>query len=244
MLDRKYIKAAEHVDRPVAAGVSAIEEGCVLCEVIEAGVAKVAPLASPASTDKVAGFAILPYHLPSQAVAMEQFTVPSSGSLIFSLRNNNLVTGAIRAAVVGGSDLTVDETAFSATPATGTVKVDITGGRIKFAAGDAGKVVQIIYRHALTVQQARQRFHERSINNRDLVGNLGLVGVLKGYVEISTDQFDASKDFSTGDIKVGANGIITIGGSGPAIPGAKVLALPDLSGTAQGPFLKISALIA
>jgi hypothetical protein len=243
MLDRKYMKVQEQVDRQVAAGVSSIEEGAVLCEVLEGGVAKVTIVASPAGTEKIAGFALLPYHLPSKAVGIEKFTVPASGSLIFNLRNNNLNTGSVRAAVVGGSDLTVDPASFSATPATGTVKVDLAGGRIKFAAGDAGKVVNIIYRHDLTVVQARQRFHERSINNRDLVGSLGLVGVLKGYVELATDQYDTAIDFSTGTIKVGPNGILTTAGAGAAIPQAKVLALPDVSGSTQGSFLRISALI-
>lgn len=244
MLDRKYFKVAEIVDRPVAAGVSVIEEGCILCEAIEAGIAKVSVVAAPAGTEKVAGIAILPYYLPSKAVSIEKFVIPASGSLIFNLRNTNLNSGSVRVSVVGGSDLTPDGASFSATPATGVVKVDLAGGRVKFAAGDAGKVVYVIYRFDLTVTQARQRFHERSINNRDLVGNLGLVGVAKGYVEIQTDQFDTSKDYSTGAaLTVGANGLITIGGSGPVIPGGKVLALPDVSGTLQGPFLRFSALI-
>jgi hypothetical protein len=244
MIDRKALKLAEQVDRLVSASSPAIVEGAVLVEVVENGVAKVLVKGTVAGTDKIAGFAILPYSRPDQAVDMEQFVVPSSGSLIFNLRYNNLVADSERAAVIGGSDLTVDPDNFSSTPSTGTVKVDELGGRLKFAAGDAGKVVNFIYRHALTVQQANQRFQERSINNRDLVADLQQVGVAKGYVEISTDQFDSSKDYTQGTaLTLGDGGIITQGGSGPAIPQAKVLAAPDLSGTAQGAFLRISAMI-
>lgn len=242
MLDRKYQKMGEQVDRKVSAATVAIEEGACLVEVIEAGEAKVAVKASVDGSEKVAGFAILPFSLPSQAVATESLA-PTASALQFQLRNNNLVSGSVRAIVAGGADLTVDAASFSATPSAGTVKVDLAGGRVKFAAGDAGKAVTLIYRHALTVVQARQRYHERAINNRDLVGSMGIIGVAKGYVELATDQFDTSKDYSSGDLKLGANGMLTIGGAGPAIPNGKVLALPDASGSAQGPFLRISALI-
>jgi len=243
MLDKKYYKIGEQVDRLVAAGVEVLNEGAVLCEVIEGGVAKVTIVASVAGGEKIAGIAILPYMLPTSAISSETFTVPASGSLIFNLRNPLGVTGQRRAAVAGGSDLTVDEASFSATPSTGTVKYDIATGRIKFAAGDAGKVVTFTYKFALTVTAARQRYGERAINNRDLVGNLGMVGVAKGYLELATDMFDASKDYSTGVLSLGNAGTLTIGGSGAAIPGGRVLATPAASGTAQGPFLRFSALI-
>jgi hypothetical protein len=244
MIDRKQIKIQEQVERPVAAGAEIANEGVILVEAIENGVSKVSVKATVDGSEKIAGVALLPYMLPATAVANEAFTVPATGSLVFNLRNANLVAGADRAMVVGGSDLTIDETAFSATPATGTVKVDLVGGRIKFAAGDAGKVVHFLYRYNLTVQQARQRFHERALNNRDLVGNFALVGVAKGYVEIATDQFDPSKDYSTGAaLTLGDNGIITIGGAGVELPQAKVLALPDLSGSLQGAMLRVSMLI-
>lgn len=245
MLDRKYQKFGEQVDRKTSATIPAhIEEGCVMCEVIENGVAVVTVVASPAGTEQIAGFAVLPYNLPTQTVSIEQFVVPSTGSLIFNLRNQNVVTGSELAAVIGGSALTVSESSFSSTPSTGTVKVDIAGGRIKFAVGDAGKTVNFAYRFNLTVAQARMRYQERSINNRDLVGNLMQVGIAKGYVELGTDQFDSSADFTTGAaLQLGPNGIISVSGSGPNIPGGRVLAAPDLSGSAQGPFLRISAMI-
>lgn len=245
MLDRKAIHYSECVDRKVSVSqVLPIQEGAVLCEMVENGASVVYVKATPDGSEKVAGFAILPYNLPSQATSQEQFVVPASGSLVFSLRNSNLVSGSELALVVGGSAMIIDETNFAGTPTTGHVKVDIVGGRIKFAAGDAGSTVKFMYRYNLTVAQARQRFQERSINNRDLVGDLGLLGVLKGYIEISTDQFDTSVNWaSASGVYVGPNGLLTSGGPGVVVPGAKILAVPDLSGTLQGPFLKISALI-
>jgi hypothetical protein len=182
MLDRKYWKLGEQVDRLVSTTVTDIEEGCVLCEIIEGGVAKVTVVPTVSGSEKVAGIAVLPYALPTQAVSIEQFVVPSVGSLIFNLRNANIVSGSERAMVIGASDLTVSHASFSSPPATGTVLVDDVGGRIMFAAGNAGITVNFIYRFNLTVAQARQRYQERSINNRDLVGNLGIVGVAKGYI--------------------------------------------------------------
>lgn len=245
MIDRKQIKIQEQVERQVAAGAQIENEGVILVEAMEGGVAKVSVKATVDGSEKIAGVALLPYMLPASTTAAEKFMVPAEGSLVFSLRNAGLVAGQSRAMVEGGSDLTVDETSFSATPATGTVKVDLAGGRVKFAAGDAGKAVTFLYAYNLTVAQARMRFHERSINNRDVVGHMGLVGVAKGYVEFATDQFDVTKDYTAGSaLTLGDNGQITIGGSGAALPGAKVLAAPDLSGSIQGAMLRVSMLIA
>lgn len=244
MINRKSMKVGEQVERLVSATAPDIQEGALLCAVVEAGVEKVTVVASPSGAEKIAGFAILPFLNPANTTAEETFTVPSSGSLIFSLRNPLVITGSERAIVVGGADLVIDETAFSGTPPTGTVKVDITGGRLKFAAGDAGKVVKFLYRYSLTVQQIAQRFQQRSINNQHLVAQLQQVGVAKGYVEIATDQFDTTQDYtSAATLKLGANGFVTNAGAGPVIPQGRVLALPDLTDTAEGAFLKISAMI-
>lgn len=249
MIDRKAIKIGEQVDRSVAPGANILQEGSILCEAIVGGVSCVSVVATPVGTEQIAGFSILPYSLPTQTVANEQYVVPAVGSLIIQLRNNNLVAGSERAQVPGASDLTIDETNFSATPPTGTVKVDLVGGRLKFAAGNVGITVNFLYSYQLTAQMAFTRFGERSINNRFSVQDLALVSVAKGYLEISTDQFDGTKDYTTVNaatpLRLGANGIITIGGAGPVIPGAKVLAAPGLTGQGpQGAFLRISALIA
>lgn len=245
MLNKKAMKIGEQVERPLAADVAEIHEGQLLCAVLEDGVEKVTVVATVDGSEKIAGFAMMAYDMPSEAVAMEQFTVPASGSLIFSLRNANVVAGSELAAVVGGSALTISETSFSATPSTGTVKVDLVGGRIKFAAGDAGKVVKFLYRHQLTVAQRNIRYHEKAINNRDTVLALRQVGVAKGYLEIATDYFDSGKDFSAAtSLKIGDAGVISDHtGAGAVIPNGRVLALPDLTDSERGAFLKISCLI-
>lgn len=245
MINRKQMIVDQQVERQLAAGVNDIQEGALLCAVLEDGVEKVLVVAEVDGSETIAGFAILPYNNPATATAQEQFVVPSSGSLIFSLRNPRVVSDSELAKVVGGSALTIDESSFSSTPSTGTVKVDILGGRIKFAAGDAGKVVNFLYRYELTVTQRNIRFQERSINNRDVVQALRQVGIAKGYVEIATDQFDSSKDYAAAtSLKLGDNGLVSDqSAAGPVIPQGRVLALPDMTDTAQGAFLKISALI-
>jgi hypothetical protein len=245
MLDRRQIKFSEQVDRSVAAGITVMNEGAVLCEVIQNGVAVVTIVPSPSGSEKIAGFSLLPYALPNQAVSNEQFVVPSSGSLIFQLRFSNLVSGSELATYgLGGAALTVSESGFSGTPPTGTVYVDIVGGRVKFAPGDAGNTIDFLYRYNQTVNQALLTQGERSINNRFLVNDLGIVGVLKGYLEISTDQYDTTQNWYSGaPIQLGPNGILTIGGAGPVIPNARVLAAPGLSNTQEDAYLRISALI-
>lgn len=244
MINRKSMKVGEQVERPVSVAAPSITEGALLCAIVENGAEAVTIVASPSGSEKIAGFAILPYLNLTSALGQEQFTVPSSGSLIFSLRNASVIAATERALVVGGSAMTIDETSFSATPPTGTVKVDLVGGRIKFAAGDAGSVVNFLYRYNLTINQIAMRYQQRSINNQNTVAQLMQVGVAKGYVEIATDQFDSTQDYTTGAaLKLGANGYVTNTGSGPVIPSGRVLAVPDLTDTAEGAFLKISALL-
>ena len=247
MIDRKSIHVSEQVDRNVAAGATISDEGMILCETIQNGASVVFVQATPTGSELIAGVSLMPYQLPSNMTLEQQFVVPSSGSLVFQMRFANILSGSELASVVGGGYLTIDETAFSATPPTGTVKVNLATGQLKFAAGDATKVVNFICRVSLSVAQSRLIFQERALNNRNLVAEYGQVGVLKGYMEISTDQFDSSQDYTTwsssNPLRLGNNGQITLGGSGPVLPQAKVLAAPDLSGSLQGPFLRISMLV-
>ena len=247
MIDRKQIHYSEQLDRNLAAGATVQNEGMILCEMVQNGGAVVFVQPVVTGTEQLAGVSLLPYQLPTNMTLEQQFVIPSSGSLIFQLRFGNVVSLSELAMIVGGGYLTIDETAFSATPPTGTVKVNLLTGQLKFAAGNAGATVNFICRVNLTVAQSSMLFQSRSINNAGLVPMYAQVGILKGYVEVSTDQFDSSMDFSTessvNPLRLGNNGQVTLGGAGPVLPQGKVLAVPDLSGTLQGPMLRFSMLV-
>lgn len=246
MLNKKAIKYSEHVDRDVAAAqdIAKLVEGAIAIEVLEAGVAKMqVSEAIPAATAKIAGVVVLPYQVPAKATAKESYVVKAD-ALVIKLRNEKLDAGSVLVKIAGVV-ATLDEADFATAPAAaGEVNVDLVNGKLKFHADDADKAVEVVYTHALTMEQAKLRFGEGFLSNRDAVATLHKASVFKGYVELLTSEYDTSVDWAAGGVlKLGANGKLTIGGAGPAIPGGAILAIPDMTQTAQGAFLKFSALI-
>lgn len=227
-IDLKRTYASLRLSRPIAAGITVAQEGILLCSVLESGVEKATIVASPAGTEKVLGFSMLGDAQPAITIAVEDVVAPSSSPYELSLRNNNLVNGSVRAVVVGGSALTIDYT-YAGTPPSGTVKVDIVNGKLKFASAQAAASVTVTYKYNLTVLQSIQLFGQRFVNNQNLHAEFSQLEVQTGIGELYTDQFDSSQDYtSSAALTLGANGIITKGGSGPALP-MQVVHVPDSS---------------
>lgn len=217
-IDLKLTHAQLRLGRDLAAGTIVSQEGQILCRVIEDGKEKAELVASVAGTDNVLGYSITADSLPDVTSEVENVTVPSSGALEVDLRNNNLVTGRIRAVVVSsGQALTIDET-FAGATADDAVKVSIANGIMKFHADEAGEKVDVTYLYNLTLSLAKSRFGERHINNRGLHEIFGAIELGTGLVELYTDQFDASADWaSAAAVQLGDNGQLTKSGAGPAL---------------------------
>jgi hypothetical protein len=216
MYDLNKSHATQRLGRKIRTGDKLEVEGAVVMAVIEDGVEKAALFSSaPSSTDKVLGFTTLAHAQPSRTSACEKVVVPSApAALEVGVRNTNLVTSRIRAVRKdNGLVLTIDET-FAGSTSNDTVKVDLSKGLFKFHADEAGKEIEITYLYDLTTLQSKQKFGERHINNTGLEADFGETTVLTGSGEIWTDHFDPSQDWSAATaITVGANGLITKGGS-------------------------------
>jgi hypothetical protein len=236
--DLKLTHSSLYLTRPIAAGNTISQEGKILCSVLEDGVEKALVKAVVAGTEKVIGFAKeVADAQPDRTSAVEVVTVPSApAALELDLRNQNLVTGSVRAVVVSsGLVLTVDYVYAGAT-ANNAVKVDAATGRMKFHADEAGEDVTVTYLYDLTVVQSIQKFGERFFNNRNLHAVHGVTEVGTGIGELHTDQFDASQDYSVSPVlTLGDGGIITVGGPGPVLP-ATVISVPSADGS---PFLGV-----
>jgi hypothetical protein len=87
----------------------------------------------------------------------------------------------------------------------------------------------VFYSYSLTVQQAEWLFGDGNVIGggglKDPSSMSGTIGCLKNAV-VFTDQFDTSQNWLAAGIlpTTGANGKITIGGSGASIPGQIVQA--------------------
>lgn len=241
--DLKLTHASQRLGRAISAASPTIsQEGAILCAVIEDGVEKVTLVAAPAGTEKVIGFSTLADALPASTAGCELVTVPTApAALEVDLRANNLMVNRIRAYDKTASvNLTIDPV-FAGVPAPGSVKVDLVQGRLKFAAGQAGASVQVNYLYELTTSQAIQLFGQRFINNQNLESTYAFTEVACGLGELYTDQFDPAQDYSSAAaLTLGANGIVTKGGAGPALA-AVVVNVPSVANPMLGIRFKFTA---
>lgn len=222
------------LQKDVVTGQVVDREGVVLRSVLEAGEEKVQKADGIAATYAIAGFAISDNETIGIIPVVEDFTVPAApGPYTVQLAHSSLVgtapNSSVRVMEVGGSDLTE----VAGAPAATQFQPAVTTGVLTFNVAQAGISIRVWYRANLTVAEARLRYFQRNINNdAGVLFNTVVVGT--GTGEIYTAEYDTNVDWATGfpaaanPVLSGPDGILTIGGAGTEIPGAKVIHVPDL----------------
>jgi len=222
------------LQKDVATGQVVDREGVVLRSVLEAGEEKVQKADAGASNYRIAGFAISDNETIGVIPVVESLTIPASpGPYTVQLAHTSLVgtapNSSVRVMVVGGSDLTE----VAGAPAAGEFQPNVATGVLTFNVAQAGASIMVWYRANLTVAQSRLRYYQRSVNNQaGAVFNTVAVG--GGNGEIFTAEYDTNVDWSTAwpggtaNILTGADGILTIGGGGTALPGGSVVHVPNV----------------
>jgi len=226
--DLKRSYSTQTIGRSLAAGSVIEQEGLILCSVLEDSVEKFKLVDVVAGSEVPVGFSKTADSLPDRTSAVEAVTVPSApASLEADLRNRNLVLNRIRAVDSAGTVLAIDPV-FAGAPAANTVKVDLAQGRVKFHANQAGLDVTFTYLYYLTLTEAKQKFGERFVNNRGLHADFGFCEAGSGHVELYTDQYDASVDWSVGNpVRLGDKGQLVQAGVGPVLK-ASVIHVPGV----------------
>lgn len=227
MIDLKRTHSDKTLGRSLAAGTVIDQEGVLLCSVLENGEEVAKLVAAPASTDKVLGFAKTANSTPSRTSKVESVLVPAATApaLTAQLSEANVVVTAVRVVISStGGALNVIT---SGTPASGEVLV-AASGLLTFHADQAATKMTVTYLFDLTVMQAKQRYGERHVNNRDLNATFGFIEVGCSFVELYTDQFDTAAAWGTGPVKLGPNGTLTMSGSGPVL-NLTVVHMPNAS---------------
>lgn len=203
-------KYPDSSDTLVAPGVTISSEGLALVRAQGAMSAGVLP-STGTSTDIFVGFSIAgtsaaPF-LEGYQNKQETFVVPSTG----------IVT--LQFTPVSGQVFVFDTTTNTAVVSPTVVNNTVT----TLTAGDS---VQVTYKYALTVLQARAL--QGDVQPGGYSGAyIGQIGLIKRGL-IYTSNFDASVNWAAvTSIKLAANGIVTgNAGSGNAIAGAVVIAVP------------------
>lgn len=222
--------------QPLYSLAPAIEEGMALTAVMENGHQAANVAAAPGGTDVFLGFSFGYYTRPVSLVAVETYTVPAGGGTI-ALANSPL-NGASGAGLRVYNNTAGSAITYNATAGTGVYQIGGTGNQtLTFNAAQAGASVTVTYAYSPTVIQAQAMVGDGayfgSAQPSDVTGTIGLIR--RGL--IYTSNFDPAIDFTAVNaaLKVGANGIVSTAGSGPAINGL-VYELP----TADFPFLGIN----
>jgi len=215
----------------LATGASVSEEGAGLVSVLEGGVEKVQP--STALAGQVfAGFARFRQLSYATNTLVVEGVVPASAAYSINVGKTNLVSGQVRVYdVTSAADLVI----VAAAPAAGEVWVKHASGELEFNSAEASDSVTVYFRYNMTVQEAQLLYYDHPTNYPD--ANLfAQVGVGKGKGQMFTLFYDAKDDFSASNaVKLGAGGMLTLTGSGPAVPGVRVIQVPS----AEDPHLGI-----
>lgn len=198
-------------DLPVASTVETIEEGVGLVHALENGVGVVKP-ASGSDSEAFVGIAYHQLKAPTTAPRVQEFAVPTGG--VKALERTPVGGTSAVLVLINGTKATVG----TGTPsAAGEVKLD--GFNLIFHADDEAKDVKVVYRHNLTVDEARRLTGDGVIGLSDAVRASGTIGVI-AQGNIFTDQYDTGENWAgTGVLKVGANGQFQLDGTGATVAG-------------------------
>jgi hypothetical protein len=216
--------------QPIYSLAPAIEEGMPLCGIMEAGLLKATILSAPASTDIFQGIAYNYYTSPTQLIAVETITVPAApGPYTVTLSNTP---------IAGTTDMLVKDAnaqVYAFNGAHGANQYALSAAIATFDSSAAGAVVSFTYAYAPTVQQTQALFGDGVAGHTTAAAVTGTIGLIRRGL-VYTTNFDPVVDYSTNPVlKVSANGIIGLAGSGPTIPGY-IYEIPS----ADSPYLGIN----
>lgn len=223
MFDTANFRKIQTITRSVTPGKTITAEGQLLKAVLSSGVETLEP-ATGAAGEVLAGFAIQRALRPTTKVVVETVVADASGAV--TLSKTNLVTATLRVH---------DNTAGADVVLTGAT-VDLVHGTFLLAS-TANHSLTFTYVYTLTAVEADVLYKSAPIGS-NAASVWGQVTAAVGFGEISTDQYDTTKDFSVAGISLtaGANGLISVGGTGTVIPGARVVKVP----TSDSPLLTVS----
>lgn len=232
MLDIDKCELIETRVAELSTAVVAVEEGQAMVHFLENGKGVVKP-ATGSGDEAFAGFAIGRSGTPGVVPYYESLPVPASTAYTVTL--SKTMSGSDISVVVVAANGT--RTVLTAGSATNANEYSISNGVITVNSAHASKNLLVGYNYAISLNEARMRygFNEFAV----AAVTLPTIGVCPTG-EIFTDRFDITSNWAAWvpgtAVKLGANGKITLGGSGTAIP-VVVSSVPGV----DSPFLGVRA---
>lgn len=229
MLLQKYTRQFLTEHRPVAPGVQINEEGIALVYVRVAGQSELAVAPSTGAAGEVfAGFSWTRNHPPAYLPFVQEGVVPANGKIEL---HRLPVTGQIGVTVEG---VAVEVVAGTPTDAT---EVQLVVQELTFNSGSVGKTFKIVMQYEPTLVEARQILGDMPVGGLSS-NHEGIIGVLT-RADACTSFFDASADWNSEELhpSLGADGRLTIGGTGTKVTSLVIVSAPG----ASIPFLTVRA---
>jgi hypothetical protein len=208
-------RASISIELPVAAGSTIAAEGQALISDLTSGVAGVKP-STGASTDNFMGVSISRPMTLNFVTKVEE-AVHGTGN-----------TYTLARTPAAGTLSVYNKTDGAVVPASGGGAWSLTGKVVTLDAATQGDLLEYTYRYAPTVTEAR------AIQGDVWPGgppgqSINQVGLIKNGI-VYTDQFDTTVNWHASNpvVRVAANGLFTVGGSGAIVPCA-IVAIPSVS---------------
>jgi len=215
----------QSTERPVAAGATVAAEGQALVNDTTGGVHGVKP-STGASGEIFVGVSIAQQLTPLYLPSIERATV-TAGLTVTTL--NTPVAGTLRVYNVTKAAVVAAGSSAGQYGISGNVITVVTGGTTV-----AADVLEVSYRYSPTTLQARAIQGDIPAGGAASL-TLNSVGVVLSG-DVYTTEFDTSVDWTAANpaIKVGANGLFTIGGSGATVPNAYIVKVPTFGSPNTG----------
>lgn len=216
MLDFAKTRILESIEAVVATGFTVTSEGSALVADYTAGVFGVKP-ATGGANDRFYGVA-LAQQLTLTAVPKYESFVPTGTTITLA---ETPISGTLRV-----YNSTEGNVLAAGNPATTDNEYSISGKVITLHSSETNDTIIVTYRFAPTTLQAQTIQGDIPPGGAAAL-TLGSVGVVvKG--QVATTEFDTSVDWNQANpvLKLAANGIFTLGGSGVEVPNAVITQLP------------------
>ncbi len=238
MLNLKQTRFGNSQHLPVVDGVTIMDEGLALVAIMVNGDMKVKPSAGVAG-EVFAGISFSRNSIATSAPSVIEQVVPASLGIPLGRAATAGQISIVLTDVATG--IAVAATIVSVAPASANEVQMTTAGNLVFFAGRAGSKVRVVFQYTPT-----------AVEGQALKGNMplgllpasvyGIVGVLTNMQEVSTSCYDASVDWTGATtagapqtVKLGANGLFTVGGTGTSVPNCTILHAPSV----DSPFLTL-----
>lgn len=221
--------------KDIVTGAEIAREGLLLQSTLEDGIEKVQ--VTDGSGDVCVGFSLSDNSSDTDAPFVQTMTVPATSPYTVTLSHTPMgtaPTAEICVRTAAGVKLT--QVADAGGSLNGTGKFHVTGTTLSFHSADASVAHVASFRYALTAEQAKQLYYDRSVNN-GMGALFGQVAVLMGSGQVFTYEYDDKVNWADSSltVKSGADGIITLGGGGTDLTGiVRVISVPTAEDPALG----------